>query len=166
MDDFSARILNELMGAEKERPAPAASKPEPQNSADHWTRAILLERGVYLGKLAKYGNGSESETLKDYPQHSVMLSFQSRSGDAEVHENHADIFYVVEGSATLVTGGTVEGATAIGPGEFRGPSLVGGVRRQLRAGDVAHVPAGQPHQWLVEGEKSVACLVIRIRQNP
>ncbi len=153
-------------GGERQRPEPEISKQEQPNAADHWTRAILLERAAYLGKLAKYGNGSESEAIKEYPRHSVILSFRSRTGEAEVHADFADIFYVVEGSATLVSGGTVEGARQIGPGEIRGASVTGGVHRALRAGDVAHIPAGLPHQLLVGGETTVTCLVVKVREQP
>jgi uncharacterized RmlC-like cupin family protein len=35
----------------------------------------------------------------------------------------------------------------------------------LRAGDVAHVPAGLPHQMLVAGDKTVTCLVLKVEEN-
>jgi quercetin dioxygenase-like cupin family protein len=95
-----------------------------------------------------------------------MLSFRSRDGEAELHENFADVFYVLDGRATLVTGGTVAGAHRIGPGEMRGSSVEGGARQELRAGDVAHVPAGVPHQMLVVGEKTVTCLVMKVQEIP
>jgi len=160
MDRVAAKILNELLGVEKELPAPAP-KAQPRNAADHWTRPILLERAAYLGKLARYGEGSASETIKEHPQYSAMLSVRSRSGEAEVHENFAHLYFVLDGSATLVSGGTLVGSTQNGPGEIRG-----GVRCELRAGDVAHVPAGQPHQFLVGGEKAVTCLVIKVQETP
>jgi mannose-6-phosphate isomerase-like protein (cupin superfamily) len=169
MDPLSKEILKELLPPEKEVfPASAtahsgARKPAPQS--DHWSAAVLLERGAYLRKLAKHGNGSESETLKEFPRHCAMLSFRSRDGEAEVHENFADVFYVLEGRATLVTGGVVAGARLVGPGETRGSSVEGGVRQELRAGDVAHVPAGVPHQMLVAGENSITCLVVKIEEN-
>ncbi len=94
-----------------------------------------------------------------------MLSFRSSNGEAEIHENFADVFYVLDGRATLVTGGRVAGAVSIGPGETRGASVEGGRPQELRAGDVAHVPAGMPHQMLVAGDKTVTCMVIKIQEN-
>jgi mannose-6-phosphate isomerase-like protein (cupin superfamily) len=132
---------------------------------DHWTSAVLLERAAYLHKMATQGDGSAGETLKEYPLHCAMLSFRSRDGEAEVHENFADVFYVLEGRATLVTGGTVAGARLTKPGETRGTSIEGGVRQELRAGDVAHVPAGLSHQMLVAGEQTVTCLVLKVQEN-
>ncbi|MFY9856342.1 MAG: cupin domain-containing protein [Terracidiphilus sp.] len=168
MDSFSEKILKELLPVEKDIvPVGAthsrARKPAPH--ADHWSAAVLLERAGYLRKLAKNGDGSASETLKEYPRHCAMLLFRSRDGEAEVHENFADVFYVLEGRATLVTGGAVVGARTVGPGETRGSSVEGGVRQELRTGDVAHVPAGVPHQMLVAGDKTVTCLVLKVEEN-
>ena len=64
-----------------------------------------------------------------------------------------------------MTGGTVEGARLTKPGETRGTSIEGGVRQELRAGDVAHVPAGLSHQMLVAGEQTVTCLVLKVQEN-
>src|ERR1035437_788861 len=166
MDKIKNQILKELLPAEKEvAPQAARAQAKGQKSAlqlDHWTSAVLLERAAYLHKLARQGAGSAGETLKEYPRHCPMLSFRSRDGEAEVHENFADVFYVLDGRATLVTGGAVVGARLTKPGETRGDSIEGGiegvVRQELRAGDVAHVPAGLPHQMLVAGEQTVTCL--------
>jgi mannose-6-phosphate isomerase-like protein (cupin superfamily) len=170
MDKISKDILKELLPAEKDV-APAAAHAQAGGKklalyADHWTAAVLLERAAYLHKLARQGDGSASETLKEYPRHCAMLSFRSRDGEAEAHENFADVFYVLDGRATLVTGGSVAGARLIKPGETRGSSVEGGTRQELRAGDVAHVPAGLPHQMLVAGEQTVTCLVMKVEEKP
>jgi mannose-6-phosphate isomerase-like protein (cupin superfamily) len=169
MDNVSKQIWKELLPAEREL-IPRAAKPRPRKDdpprSDHWSPAILLERAAYLRNLAKHGDGQASETLNEYPQHATMLSFRARDGVAELHENFADLFYVLDGRATLVTGGTVVGAETVGPGEIRGASIDGGVRQELRAGDVAHVPAGVPHQMLVPGEKTFTSFVVKIQQTP
>lgn len=169
MDKFPEQIWKEILPLEKEVAAPAkhakgAGKEPPH--LDHWPSAVLLERGAYLRKLAKHGDGQASETLKEYPQHATMLSFRSRNGEAELHENFADVFYVLDGRATLVTGGVVAKARSVGPGEIRGERVENGARQELRAGDVAHVPAGVPHQMLVAGDKTFTAFVVKIRENP
>ena len=131
---------------------------------DHWSPAILLERAARLHTLAAHADGSASETLSEYPRHFTMLSFRSRDGQAELHKNFADLFYILDGCATLVTGGSLAGAVTIGPGEVRGVSVEGGARQELTAGDVAHVPAGVPHQFLVPGGKTVTSFVVKIQE--
>jgi mannose-6-phosphate isomerase-like protein (cupin superfamily) len=165
MDKFSRAILRELLPAEKDVVPPAATKNDAENAVHHWSAALLLERAAYLSQMARHGDGSASETLKEYPQHCAMLSFRSRNGEAEVHENFADIFYVIEGRATLVTGGALAGAIRVEAGEIRASSVEGGKRQELRPGDVIHVPAGVPHQMLVGGEKTITCLVVKVQEN-
>ena len=169
MDNLSKELWKELLPPEREV-VPREPKSRPRKDApphsDHWPLAILLERAGYLRKLARAGDGQASETLKEYPRHATMLSFRARDGVAELHENFADLFCVLDGRATLVTGGTMVGAQTIAPGEIRGVSIEGGVRQELRAGDVAHVPAGVPHQMLVPAEKTFTGFVVKILQNP
>jgi mannose-6-phosphate isomerase-like protein (cupin superfamily) len=162
MDELSRGILRELFSQEKEVVPPPAKADRPANPMDHWSLAVLRERGEYLGKLAKHGDGSAGETLKEFPGHAAMLSFRSRDGQVEVHENFADLFYVLEGRATLLTGGTVTGANTVAPGEMRGDAIEGGSRQELRPGDLAHVPAGLPHQMLVASDRTVTCFVLKI----
>jgi uncharacterized RmlC-like cupin family protein len=35
----------------------------------------------------------------------------------------------------------------------------------LKAGDIAHVPAGIPHQMLVSSETTFTCLVLKIQET-
>jgi mannose-6-phosphate isomerase-like protein (cupin superfamily) len=166
MDDFSKTILNELLPAEKLPEPPKGNRGRDNNALDHLAAPVLLERAAYLRKVARLSEGSASEVLKEYPQHAVHLLVRSRNGTAELHERFADLFFVIDGRAALLTGGTVVDAETIAPGEIRGSSVQGGVLQELRAGDVAHVPAGLPHQMLVAGDKFVTCLVLKIEQEP
>lgn len=160
MEPIERAILRD-MNLEEAAPAPRG----PKNPVDHWTPPLLLERAAYLRKLAKHGDGSASETLKEYPQHCAMLSFRSRSGEVEVHDRFADLFVVLAGAATLVTGGTVTGARIVGPGETRGDAIAGGTLQNLRPGDVAHVPAGTPHQMLLKGDETITSLVMKVQEG-
>lgn len=168
MNTISKAILKELLPAEKPVVPPRArmKKDSDTSTLDHLSSPVVLERAAYLRKLAAAGDGSASEVLKEYPQHAVHLLFRSRDGLAEQHENFADLFIVLQGRAALVTGGTIAEAKKIGPGEVRGSAVVDGARQELRAGDLAHVPAGLPHQMLVSGDASVVCIVLKIEQNP
>lgn len=157
--DLAKEILKEVA---PDAPAPKSARSSPM---DHWPPHILLERAAYLRKMAKAGDGSAGETLREYPRHAAMLSFRSRDGEAEVHERFADLFYMLAGAATLVTGGFVTGARNIGPGETRGDGIEGGTRQELRPGDLAHVPAGTPHQMLVSSDKTMTCFVLKMQEG-
>jgi mannose-6-phosphate isomerase-like protein (cupin superfamily) len=157
MDNLAKEILRDLALEE------IAPRTQQHSPVDHWSPPVLLERAAYLKKLAGYGNGAATETLRDYPQHAAMLSFHSRDSEAEMHRDYAILFCVLAGSATLVTGGTMMRVQAVEPGLSRGDSIDGGTHQQLKAGEIAHVPAGLPHQILVAGEKTVTCFMLKIR---
>jgi uncharacterized RmlC-like cupin family protein len=125
-----------------------------------------MERAAYLRKLAAASDGQASETLREYPNHAAMLSFRARDGQAELHENFADLFHVLDGRATLITGGVVVAPVTVAPGETRGDRVEGGQRQELLPGDIAHIPAGVPHQMLVSGEKTFTAFVLKIRETP
>ena len=161
MDDIAKKILRDVNLEEIE---PQSKSRDDHSPADHWSPAVLLERAAYLRKLAKYGDGSASETIKDYAHYSAGLSLLGRTGDAEVHLDHACFFHVLAGAATLVTGGTVTRARSAGAGEMRGDSIEDAKRQELRQGDIVHVPAGVPHQFLIAGEKPITCLTVKIQE--
>lgn len=75
----------------------------------------------------------------------VHASRREGPGMAELHVRDTDIIYVLEGSATLVTGGEIVDAKASAPDEIRGASIRGGKAQALRRGDVFIVPQGVPH---------------------
>ena len=133
--------------------------------SDHWSPADLLERAKHLRQLAAEGKGSASETLEKYPHHYTMLAFRSRSGGGEVHQNFADLFYILDGHATVVTGGEVVEPKTTGPGETLGASVKGGSRQDVKAGDVVHIPAGMPHQMVVPEGEAVTYFVVKAQEN-
>jgi mannose-6-phosphate isomerase-like protein (cupin superfamily) len=71
------------------------------------------------------------------------------AGGVEVHNRDTDIFYILEGSAVLVTGGTVVGGKTTAPNEIRGTSITGGESHTVSKGDVIVIPRGLPH-WFKE----------------
>ena len=118
-----------------------------------------------MKQLAAQGDGSASETLEKYPHHYTMLAFRSRNGGGELHQNYADLFYILDGHATLMTGGEVVDQKTTAPGEIRGTSVKGGTPQELKAGDVVHIPAGTPHQMLVPDGSTVTYFVVKIQEN-
>jgi glc operon protein GlcG len=77
----------------------------------------------------------------------IHASRREKPGMAELHVKDADLIYVMEGSATFVTGGSVVDGKTVAPDEFRGASIKDGKTRRLVRGDVIIVPKGTPHQF-------------------
>jgi len=83
----------------------------------------------------------------------VHASRRVEPGQAEIHTLDTDVIYVVDGSATLVTGGSVPDAKPIGPSEIRGSRIEGGEEHRISKGDAIIIPNGVPHQFTaVTGE--------------
>jgi mannose-6-phosphate isomerase-like protein (cupin superfamily) len=86
----------------------------------------------------------------------VESAQRSKPGSPEIHLKDTDVTYVVKGTATLITGGTVVDMVAQNqtrPGnphpeyELRGGKIVGGQTFHLQAGDSVVIPPGVPHQF-------------------
>ena len=91
----------------------------------------------------------------------VHASRRDSPGVAEVHARDTDIIYVLEGSATLVTGGTALDPKTIGPDEIRGKEIKGGQARRISKGDVIVVPNGVAH-WFKQVDGSLIYYVVKV----
>ena len=133
--------------------------------ADHYTSAELLERSQKLQAKAAAASGAASETLEKYGVDYTMLSFRSKDGGAELHKKNADIFVILDGSATLLCGGELVDPKFSTADEVQGTSIVHATRTELAKGDVVHIPANTPHQMLVANGSTVAYFVIKVREK-
>jgi mannose-6-phosphate isomerase-like protein (cupin superfamily) len=95
----------------------------------------------------------------------VQAGRRTEPGEVEVHDSDTDIFYVLEGSATFVTGGKAVGARSIGPGETRAKEIVDGQSTLLKKGDVIVIPNRTPH-WFKEVQGPLLYYVVKVAQQP
>ena len=99
-----------------------------------------------------------------FDNHGLGISSRDHDGLAEVHENQTDIVVVQKGEATLVAGGELVDSKTIRPGEWQGSSIKDGVKKNLSAGDVVHIPAGMPHQFFVGAGKQITYFVVKVNK--
>jgi quercetin dioxygenase-like cupin family protein len=104
--------------------------------------------------------------LADGPNFRVSGGFRpfastAKSPVAEIHTNEADFFYIVEGRATQVIGGTVIDGKETGPGQVRGPRTEGGRTYHVTKGDIMWVPANMPH-WFPEIPEALGYLLVKV----
>jgi len=136
-------------------PAHALSQPIAMTFVDHakveptFTKAGPLADGPNLKVSGGYRTGPYAPA--DYRP------------DVEVHATEADLFYVIDGEATLITGGNVIGARTTAPGQIRGSRVEGGETHHLTRGDVMWVPAGVPH-WFPEIPTPLSYLLVKVLQ--
>lgn len=99
----------------------------------------------YLASSAVSAAFQKGMPLLETDGYKVHASRRDKDGQAEIHMRDTDILYVLEGTATLVTGGQAVGVKSIGPEEFRGDTITGGQSRSVVKGDVVVIPNGVPH---------------------
>ena len=86
--------------------------------------------------------------LLDTRGYKIDAGRREAPGEVEYHESVVDVMRVVDGTATVITGGEIEEAREVAPGELRGKAVVGGTTHELSAGDVLAIPNGVPHQFV------------------
>jgi len=91
----------------------------------------------------------------------IHASRRETPGSAEIHTRDTDIVYVLEGAATLVTGGKALQAKTIAPDEIRGQSIEGGEVWHIAKGDVIVIPNGVPH-WFKNVDGPLLYYVVKV----
>jgi mannose-6-phosphate isomerase-like protein (cupin superfamily) len=132
-------------------------------SVDHLSQSEILQQAQALE--AKTKDGAAAVKLNDYPNHYTMISLRHKNGGAEVHENYSDLFFVVKGKATLLSGGEVQDAKTASPGEIRGTAVKNGSSTALKEGDFVHIPAGVSHQLLIADGDTFVYFVVKVKEK-
>jgi mannose-6-phosphate isomerase-like protein (cupin superfamily) len=97
---------------------------------------------------------------------SAVQHENNRTGaTAELHDASDDVYYVLEGSATLLLGGKLDAPTEIEPGEWRSPKIIDGKTVEITKGDLVVVPRGTPHQRST-ANKDFTMILIKIYEAP
>ena len=113
---------------------------------DHEKTEVALTKG---GALAKGDDFTVSGARRAGP------------GQVEVHEKETDIFYIIDGEATFVTGGKMIGGKMTKAAQWLGTDIEGGETHHLTKGDVITIPAGTPH-WFKEVPKSINYHMVKV----
>jgi mannose-6-phosphate isomerase-like protein (cupin superfamily) len=118
----------------------------------------------YFSKDDLAASFSKGGTITDQSNYKVMTAHRTEGGNVEVHNNFTDVFYIVQGTTTIVTGGKVVGIDLKNPDEPRGKSIEGGETRKMSAGDAIVIPAGVPH-WMKEAEGPLLYFVVKVEKK-
>ena len=98
-------------------------------------------------------------------QYNVSLEYRAAVANAAVHETEAELFYVIDGSATLVTGGKLRNETRTNAANLSGSGIDGGVSRRVAKGDFIMVPEGVPH-WFSAIDGTVVLMSLHLPHAP
>ena len=149
-----------------------AQSTAPPTSATDITRADFA---TVLKSMNPDGVSDQQIKVVDIGDYNVAVGVLHRSGKAKqtaiAHSEITEIYYVIDGAGTFVTGGAITAATTADPNgstvkvlvgpSTTGPAITGGQSRRIGPGDVIIVPPGVAH-WFSAIEKDLDYLVFRV----
>lgn len=102
-----------------------------------------------------------SEPILRLAPYNANLEYRASVGAAAVHENEAEFFYVIDGSATMVTGGKLVGEKRTNAENLTGTGIEGGMSREVAKGDFIVVPEKTPH-WFSAINGTVVLMTLHV----
>ena len=107
------------------------------------TKLSYMSAAEVEAAIAKLPTDRANSAVRVFTYAPYNVSIEHRLAMAQspsVHADEAELFYVVDGSATMVTGGKIVGEP--------GKTIEGGVSQKFAKGDWLIVPAGVNHQFV------------------
>lgn len=135
----------------RQAPAPPPPAPAPGSPAIYKSAAELAE-GLRTG--TPNAAAMTLSPIARNDQYSINVVQRAKATGALAHPGNTELHYILEGSGTVITGGTIvrkEGSVA---------TIEGGESRQFGKGDVIVVPAGSPH-WYSATDGEITYLEVR-----
>jgi len=146
MRAFGICIVLALLAAAAAAQQPAAQSPDQ-------TMKTFASSNDVMGLIAKAkserkeGQALVSERILQLAPYNVTLEYRTAVAAAAVHEREAEMFYVIDGSATMVTGGKLVNETRPNADNLSGTAIEGGTSRTVAKGDFIIVPENTPHWY-------------------
>jgi mannose-6-phosphate isomerase-like protein (cupin superfamily) len=141
-----------------------------QRKPSEATRPVVVMQAQSLNDLKeKLKPGNKTEELINSAGMELRVAVQHENNKtgaaAELHDASDDVYYVLEGSATLVLGGKLDTPKEVEPGEWRSPKIIDGKTFEITKGDLVVVPRGTPHQRST-ANKDFTMILIKIYEDP
>jgi mannose-6-phosphate isomerase-like protein (cupin superfamily) len=114
------------------------------------TRATHFKAADLQAALAKLATDRPAASVRVFtldPYNVAVEQRQPRTQGAAAHSDRAELFFVIDGAGTMLTGGTITDGKANGV-NTQGTTITGGTRIEFAKGDFIMVPSGVPHQFV------------------
>ena len=150
-----AAIVLSLPAIAQQPAAPAAAAGKTMVSAADVTALIAK------AKAERKDQPIIAQSLLQLAPYNVSLEYRASVGNAAVHETEGELFYIVDGSATLVTGGKLTAEKRTNPENLTGTGIEGGESRHVAKGDFVMVPDHTPH-WFSKIDGTVVLMSLHL----
>lgn len=130
---------------------------------EHKQNMVAVEETDVAMTMVKMGGGSEEYQVGV----SLVIRYEGQSNrNYAVHDDVAEVYYVIEGRGHMKLGGTITDwnrrPVSIENGRgSRGTTAVGSEDITIQQGDMLIIPAGTPHKWEMADEFT-AYVVVRV----
>jgi mannose-6-phosphate isomerase-like protein (cupin superfamily) len=105
-----------------------------------------------------------AERILQLAPYSANLEYRAAVGPAAVHEKEAEMFYVIDGSATLMTGGKLVNEKRTNAENLGGTAIEGGKSQAVAKGDFVIVPENTPH-WFSAINGTIVLMSIHVPRS-
>lgn len=112
----------------------------------------------------KDGQPIVAERILTLAPYAASLEYRTSVGPAAVHEKEAEMFYVIEGSGTLTTGGKLKDEKRQNAENLTGTGIEGGKSQELAKGDFAIVPENTPH-WFSKINGTIVLMSLHVPRS-
>jgi mannose-6-phosphate isomerase-like protein (cupin superfamily) len=134
------------------------------------TRPVVVLPSQSIDDLKKkLQPGNKTEELIDSLGMQLRVAVQHENNKtgaaAELHDASDDVYYVLDGGATLVLGGKLDAPKEVEPGEWRSPRIIDGKTYEITKGDLVVGPRGTPHQRST-ANKDFTMILIKVYAEP
>jgi mannose-6-phosphate isomerase-like protein (cupin superfamily) len=123
---------------------------------------VDLEKSLRSDNKVEELSGGAGTQLRVAVQHDKLR----QNADAELHDDSDDVYYVLDGSAQLTLGGTLDNPREASPGEWKSKKINGGTTFEIKKGDLIIVPRGTPHQRNSITGKEFSMILIKVFKEP
>jgi mannose-6-phosphate isomerase-like protein (cupin superfamily) len=141
-----------------QQPAPATSGAASRTMVSSADVAALIAKARVD---RKEGQALLAQSMIQLAPYNVSLEYRAAVANAAVHETEAELFYVVDGSAMLVTGGRLKEEKRTNAANLSGSAIEGGTSRHVAKGDFIMVPEGTPH-WFSSIDGTIVLMSLHL----
>jgi mannose-6-phosphate isomerase-like protein (cupin superfamily) len=127
-----------------------------------YSSAADVQALIAKAKSDRKGNQPNvSERILQLPPYNANLEYRVGVQAASVHEHEAEFFYVIDGSATMVTGGKLANERRTNAENLSGTGIEGGESQAISKGDFLVVPENTPH-WITGINGTIVLMTLHV----
>lgn len=94
----------------------------------------------------------------------AQLEYRPAVAPAASHDKDAELFVILQGTGTIVTGGKLVDEKRVNANNSSGSSITGGTSQAVAQGDTLIVPATVPHQVIPGGGEPIVVMTMHVPQ--